>query len=213
MTTLDRRRFLRGAALAAGGLSLAAPLSALGAREAAAGPGRSRSTRGSALLAPDNGGYGPLVENGADIALPAGFSLVAFGRSREPMTDGRLTPNAHDGMAAFPGPDGTVRLVRNHEVGENPPIDALNSYDLAAGGGTVTLDFDPESRTLVRSFASLSGTSATARAVRPPGAAGSPARRRPPPGRAWRAPASCSATTATSSRWTPPATARSSPSP
>lgn len=158
MSTLSRRRFLRGAALTAGGLSLAGPLTALSQREAAARPGRGRGPRGDALLAPDNGGYGPLVEGSGDLWLPAGFSFVAFGRTGELMSDGRPTPSAHDGMAAFPGPEGTVRLVRNHELSERPPLDPARAYDTAAGGGTVTLDFNPDAGELVRSFVSLSGT-------------------------------------------------------
>ena len=32
------------------------------------------------------------------------------------MDDGFLVPGGHDGMAAFPGPDGKTILVRNHEL-------------------------------------------------------------------------------------------------
>jgi len=32
------------------------------------------------------------------------------------MSDGNPVPNAHDGMAAFPGPNNTTILGRNHEL-------------------------------------------------------------------------------------------------
>ena len=51
-------------------------------------------------------------------------------------------------MAAFEGPRGTVRLIRNHEDRNVPPAGSLparpGAYDPAAGGGTTTLDYDPE---------------------------------------------------------------------
>ena len=82
------------------------------------------------------------------------------------MTDGTPTPRAHDGMAAFGMPDGSVRLVRNHEDGDLPPharpmTDAAHAYDPAAGGGTTTLEIRLEGDgppTLVRDFVSLGGT-------------------------------------------------------
>ena len=49
------------------------------------------------------------------LLLPVGFDFVHFGLTGTTMTDGHLTPLGHDGMAAFPRPDGTTRLVRNHE--------------------------------------------------------------------------------------------------
>ena len=96
------------------------------------------------------------------LALPAGFSYVTFGHIGSRMSDGNLTPLALDGMAAFRGRRGTVRLIRNHED-RNPaeagsvPLDP-NAYDPKAGGGTSTLDYDPYTRTLVRDFISLSGS-------------------------------------------------------
>ena len=106
-----------------------------------------------------------LVDNG-DISLPPGFRYVKFSSWGEIMTDGNATPLLHDGMAAFPGPGGTIRLIRNQEIGEGndiPPGATLGSsaaspYDDVAPGGTVTLDWDPATETLVRSFVSLNGT-------------------------------------------------------
>jgi secreted PhoX family phosphatase len=82
------------------------------------------------------------------------------------MTDGMPTPSLHDGMAAFNGPGGTIRLVRNHELGEGNDIlpgsvlgePVAATYDPVAPGGTVTLEWNPGSERLVRSFVSLNGT-------------------------------------------------------
>ena len=79
------------------------------------------------------------------------------------MSDGNLTPLALDGMAAFPGPRGTVRLIRNHED-RNPPGAGSVPHDprppttRRPAAGRATLDYDPRSRTLVRDFISLSGS-------------------------------------------------------
>src|SRR5687768_13753459 len=107
----DRRLFLRASALAAGSLA-ANPLRAL----AALGETVELTGEPVALRAAGNGGYGPLRPAGPELALPEGFSYVRFGAEGTPMSNGRPTPEVHDGMAAFSGPRGTVRLVRNHEI-------------------------------------------------------------------------------------------------
>jgi uncharacterized protein len=154
VTLLDRRTFLaRGAA----GVLTAAAIDRLVARSALAA-----ATADAAF------GYGPIQptpdQHGRFVlALPAGFSYVTFGEIGSTMSDGNATPLALDGMAAFQGPNGTVRLIRNHED-RNPPgggsvggADAAK-YDTSVGGGTTTLDYDPVTRTLVRDFISLNGT-------------------------------------------------------
>jgi secreted PhoX family phosphatase len=138
-------------------------LERLSARQAVAA---SAGGRAHAAIAGES--YGPLApvadQRGVEVlALPVGFSYVTVGRIGEPMSDGTLTPLALDGMAAFAGPLGGVRLIRNHED-RNPPGEGSvpgqphRMYDPEAGGGTTTLDFDPASRTLVRDFVSLNGT-------------------------------------------------------
>ncbi len=116
-------------------------------------------------------GYGPLApvadQNGDEIlALPAGFTYVTFSRTASQLLSGEgPNPRNHDGMGAFPGPDGTVRLVRNHE-NRNAPGDptlgvsgpATTKYDPLAFGGTITIDFDPGSKEVVRELVSLNGT-------------------------------------------------------
>lgn len=114
-------------------------------------------------------GYGDLFPTGARnsgesfLALPKGFEYNVFGKAGSPLSDGRPTPPAHDGMWTFKvGRE--LRIVRNHEVsgGRIPrpgsAIGAANHYDETAGGGTTTLVVDPKTRLTTRGFVSLSGT-------------------------------------------------------
>ena len=115
-------------------------------------------------------GYGPLArtadQHGQEIlALPPGFRYVSFGKTGEPLMDGTgLTPRNHDGMGCFAGPDGTIRLIRNHENRNAAGVDTLGvphagtPYDAKAFGGTVTIDFDPVTMRPVREFVSICGT-------------------------------------------------------
>src|SRR5262245_15527853 len=62
-------------------------------------------------------GYGPLLSDPNKILdLPKGFSYKVISRTAERMDDGLLVPGMHDGMAAFPGPQGKTILIRNHEL-------------------------------------------------------------------------------------------------
>lgn len=111
--------------------------------------------------------YGPLIptrtNNTAEVllALPRGFQYTVFGKTGARMSDGHLTPRAHDGMAAFQVKK-QLRLVRNHEVNDLLGTDGIaiapNPYDSLGGGGTTTLVIDPKTREVVRDFVSLSGT-------------------------------------------------------
>ena len=162
---MHRREFLMRGAMAAGGAVAATTggLTGLTSRVAAAGPAGAPGLE-------TKGGYGPLHPMAADndpggfeyLALPSGFSYVVLSKIGDPMSDGNPTPAQLDGMAAFQGPSGTVRLVRNHEIrtAAQVPVAAPagTRYDPAANGGTTTLDYDPERRRLIRDFVSLSGT-------------------------------------------------------
>lgn len=160
MSTITRRGFLLGAAgiskfpgLSVGGLAVYSEVA---------------KTRGGLRprAAFGDGGYGPLVPAGPELALPVGFQYVKLGVEGTLMSDGSPTPRAHDGMAAFPIPNGNVRLVRNHEDRESadraiPRGSPDSAYDPRAGGGTTTLEIatHPDGRPeLVRDFTSLNGT-------------------------------------------------------
>jgi secreted PhoX family phosphatase len=145
--SFSRRSFLHASGMAA----FALPLEAL----------RSRLEAG--LPVAGEAGYGPLspVRDATTglplLELPEGFRYTTFGWNGDPLEDGRQTPSAHDGMAAFAGEDGRVVLIRNHEIGSGRPF-GEKAYDPNAGGGTTTLVFDPASERLVSARASLSGT-------------------------------------------------------
>lgn len=166
MTGFDRRSFLgRSLAVAGGALASGVALGALDAHAAWAAAGRPPRD-------PGGSGYGPLRRTPAGntreelLALPAGFSYVVFGVTGSMMSDGNPTPIAHDGMAAFPGPNGhTVRLIRNHEVRTRPAtpvgrvhVEGSRRYDELGVAGTTTLDVDPRSGKVLQDFVSLNGT-------------------------------------------------------
>ena len=157
MSLMDRRAFIaRGIAATGGGALSAVALERLATRAALADKGRHHhGSYGEPTPKPDQRGIEVL-------ALPAGFSYVTFGHIASQMSDGHQTPLALDGMAAFHGPRGTVRLIRNHEdrnlPGEGSVPHDRRSYDHSAGGGTSTLDYDPRTRQLVRDYVSLSGS-------------------------------------------------------
>ncbi|MSO60730.1 MAG: DUF839 domain-containing protein [Acidobacteria bacterium] len=149
--TTPRREFLLRAALA-GSAAVTVPLEALW-RPAAAG-----------RLAPDDPGYGPLQPVNDEttglplLQLPGGFRYRSFGWTGDPLDSGARTPGAHDGMAAFPGADGTIVLIRNHELPPGITFDAKLAYDAQAGGGTTTVRFDPTTGLVTSSRTSLAGT-------------------------------------------------------
>lgn len=149
-TRLDRRQFLSSAA----GLTIAGPLMEF----------RHRVDHGAGAPREDDG-YGRLRAGRCEatgltlLELPDGFRYRSFGWRGDRLEDGRITPGGHDGMAAFAGPEGRVRLVRNHELdGDTGAFGTAPAYDPAASGGTTTVEFDPGSAK-VGSWASLCGTS------------------------------------------------------
>jgi uncharacterized protein len=157
---MNRRSFLTHTPLAAA--------TGLAMHSLAARAGRVASGRNLPAAAGE-GAYGPLQpaqEAGTGetlIALPAGFSYRAFGRTGSRMSDGSLTPRGHDGMAAFAA-GGMIRLVRNHEINDRAPRAGValgaaeRAYDAGAGGGTTTLVINPRTREVVKDFVSLGGT-------------------------------------------------------
>jgi len=163
---ISRRHFLRNCGFAAAGLlglgNFSDALSGVDLPEAAE----------------DGFGYGPLVLDPNKIVdLPKGFSYGVISKAGERMEDGLLVPGRHDGMAAFPGPQGKTILVRNHEVPPGKTSDGPYGernhllknlaneqlYDPGRRktpglGGTTTLVYDTRSQRLEKHFLSLAGT-------------------------------------------------------
>ena len=126
----------------------------------------------------DDGRFGPLRPDPDRILdLPRNFRLRVISRAGERMSDGLLVPGAHDGMAAFPGDNGCIVLVRNHEMQPYWPersafagtFETLSEsvrarfYDRGndttpALGGTTTSIFNPSTGDVERQFMSLAGT-------------------------------------------------------
>src|SRR6185436_4207964 len=150
---MDRRSFLKRSTLVAGGMVTAATLQTLAAHTAYANECKPDArARGNGPMGKGYGALKPVADqNGALIlALPDGFHYTTFSRTGDPMSDGFATPAIHDGMSAFNGPDGRIRLIRNHELrnaagnfafGVRGP--ASTRYDPLASGGCTTIDYDP----------------------------------------------------------------------
>lgn len=123
-------------------------------------------------------GYGELIADPEGILnLPRGFSYRIISKQGERMDDGLLVPGLPDGMAAFPGRNGRVIVVRNHELGpdrfNHGPFGEKNQllskvapdrfYDygkkaMPGLGGTTTFVYDPRSGKIEKQYLSLAGT-------------------------------------------------------
>jgi MYXO-CTERM domain-containing protein len=147
-TTSHARVALGRRAFVFGGATFAALAGALA--------GRPRSAR-AAL-------YGPLVADPEGVLdLPAGFTYRVLDRFGDAMDDGYRVPASPDGMAAFPGPDGTIVLMRNHELligngpyepGEAPEV----AYDPLTMGCVTRLVVDGATYERISSNLVLCGT-------------------------------------------------------
>lgn len=122
--------------------------------------------------------YGKLIPDPARILdLPEGFTYKVISITGDPMSDGLRTPGGPDGMAAFPGKNGRVVLVRNHELDDNQTflspfgianenlskVDPTRVFDLGNGvrpqiGGTTNVVFNPKTLEVEKQFLSLAGT-------------------------------------------------------
>jgi secreted PhoX family phosphatase len=120
MRDIDRREFLKHSADAAG--SVVGGFAALNAMMF--DPSGRRRRRHRPIAGLGEGGYGKLRKAGPELALPEGFSYTVFGVEGSIMSDGHVTPGRHDGMCAFPLENGKIRLLRNHEVENQPAADA-----------------------------------------------------------------------------------------
>ena len=153
MSEMSRRTVLRGGiGVAAGAAVAAGPFQGFLARAASADHGPPNNT-----LVP----IADLRDGQVRLHLPAGFQYRSFHDTEFPVVldDGTALPGRHDGMAAFRGPNGSVVLVRNHEV--NGPVAAAfgpgTPYDSRTGGGTTTIVVSKFGE-VQSAFTSLNGT-------------------------------------------------------
>jgi secreted PhoX family phosphatase len=148
-STVDRRGFLQRVAIAAGGTALW-PFADVVA-------GSAQAAAGFRALGP----VADLRDGKVRLHLPEGFRYRSFHDTDGPavvLGDGTTLPGRHDGMAAFPGPEGKTWLVRNHEV--NGPAAAFGPgqpYDAMTAGGTTTTLVDGQG-VVSQAFTSLNGT-------------------------------------------------------
>lgn len=123
-------------------------------------------------------GYGPLKPDPAGLLdLPRGFSYTVVSSLGDAMDDGFTVPDFADGMGCFALDDGTIALVRNHELlpGQDAGGNLPSGYDRFEGsqtlptgqviegsfvlpGGTTTMVLDPKSMKVLRQNRSLAGT-------------------------------------------------------
>lgn len=177
---LSRRGLLKGSAAIAA--AFGGPVSAL-ANRLAANPivqGPNAGCVGAEASTLIDSPYGPtapvadLTTGLPLIELPAGFSYKSYGWRGDVMSDGLITPTAHDGMgivvARRVGRSNEIILVRNHEQSTttNPANivgagrDNVAKYDTGItgtsyqAGGNTTLIFRDGS--FVSSYASFGGT-------------------------------------------------------
>ncbi|MCY3747353.1 MAG: DUF839 domain-containing protein [Acidobacteria bacterium] len=172
MRAIDRRRFLQRLAVSAPSLI---GLARLGEARGSVPPAVPAQSTALAVpeeprRAPD---YGQLrtCSDSPQFEIPEGFRCVPLssGGVASSVRSGLEVPNAFDGMAAFPLPNGNVRLIRNHEM-----VDSATSpharpigepyYDPLGTGGTTSLEVRISESAgdltveLVDEFVSLAGT-------------------------------------------------------
>ena len=154
---IDRRKFLRmsmiGTVATAGGFALAGNAGA-----------RAQAEELSSRVVHQRDVADGLVQAGAELALPPGFSYTVLQVAGEAMSDGFLSPQIPDGMGVFPASNGTYRIVRNHELGDGNDVPAGTvigipdvAYDKRSPGGTTTLTVDTDGN-LLDCFISMNGT-------------------------------------------------------
>lgn len=150
--TITRRDLISRTAATTAGVAVVGSVSTLLAANPAAG------------IADVSGGpgYGPLVADPKKLLdLPKGFRYTVLSRTgQQLLSGGAKVPSNCDGMAAFPGPGGEIRLVRNHEnrVTAAGPVVGPKShtYDPGGKGGTTTLAV--KDGKLVGEWVSLAGS-------------------------------------------------------
>ncbi len=147
--TISRRNFITLA-----GMGLTSGIAAISLKNyyTRVAHGQSTKTEKFGQLIPDPNGI---------LELPQGWQYKVISQGGNSMSDGTYVPSSFDGMAAFPGKNGQIILVRNHELSpnQNPGVNASpnDKYDHLSQGGTTTLIVNKD-RTLEKEFVSLAGT-------------------------------------------------------
>lgn len=167
---MRRRDFIRRLATAGGGAAVAPSLSGLAAWNFVT-PAQAKAAAAARNDVHRAIGYGSLRPSAdcPELEIPEGFRCVRISEALRPAA-GRpdiIVPNAFDGMASFPLPNGNIRLIRNHEMAEpagNGPAIGHPAYDRLATGGTSSLEvritgsgMDRQVE-VVEEFVSLAGT-------------------------------------------------------
>lgn len=143
---VNRREFMKGGAVGAAAISLAAV-----------------ATKANAAFTSD---YGPVMPVNDEVTglpllqLPAGFKYWSYGWTGMTMKDGVATPSMHDGMGVVAAQGNTIALVRNHEIrGAGSAVKSPAVYDQRGSGGCSNLLFDALNGRWLASYMSISGTS------------------------------------------------------
>lgn len=142
---MNRRSWILGGTLAAGAV----------ATSALYGQTRSRVSDVSKLT---------LSVRSGPFAVRPGFHCVVLTRAGERQTDGTRSPDLPDGMACFPGQDGTWILLRNHELmgdassGAYPGGQPEEAYRKGVHGGVSRVVLDPKTLKVLSTNMVLTGT-------------------------------------------------------
>lgn len=103
--------------------------------------------------------YGPLVPDPDGLLdLPEGFSYRIVEEVGDPMDDGFEVPSALDGMACFDPGDGTLVLLRNHEITGANGNEPDTVYTANSGGGVTRVVVDATTGERISSNWVLAGT-------------------------------------------------------
>lgn len=168
MSRIDRRQFFVNAM--AGGALFAPSLARLASWNAVT-PAQLHAQLQRRTASPRGKGYGELMPSTTcpELAIPRDFRVARISETMQPSAANPqfIVPAAVDGMACFQLRNGNLRLIRNHEVGDDAsrarPF-GRKPYDARAGGGTTSLELrllgkgNDVALDLVREFPSLSGT-------------------------------------------------------
>ena len=171
----SRRGLLKGGASAIA-VAFAGPIAALASRTAEASTDACVAAAASVQVASPYGPLAPVndLTTGLPlIQLPAGFSYKSYGWRGDLMTDGLITPGAHDGMgvvrARRVGRSLEIVLVRNHELSTSSDAsrivgasrNSVAKYDTAKTGANYQIGGNTNlvwrDGNWIQSYASLGG--------------------------------------------------------